>query len=227
MLESTPGKGTDTIAVRDVAELLLEGVQRRSGVRLVVPTPVGEAHPVVEEPAVLPTPVHAAEISTQPVTAPVLTKEVEAAVPAEQGTRKKWAPKPALQPQLAAIVEAPIAEPAAPPATASEPKRKAWTPKQAGSKAEAPVPEQISLSPELHPVAAPLAAAETPKRKAWVPKQTIANSEPSSSEQAARELPVIAAPVAGELPKRKAWTPKNTSVKPAAAVREEDTSSES
>jgi len=30
MLESTPGKGPDPLAIRDVAELLLEGVQRAS-----------------------------------------------------------------------------------------------------------------------------------------------------------------------------------------------------
>ncbi len=226
MLESTPGKGTDAIAVRDVAELLLEGVQRRAGVRPTPLAPLPKEQPVLEEPAILLTPVHATELSMQPVAAPILVPEkVEAAVPAEQGTRKKWAPKPASQPQLAAVVEAPLAEPEAPPATASEPKRKAWTPKQAASNSEAQSPEQSS--PELPSVVAPPVAAETPKRKAWTPKQTAPDSPPPGPEQSSSETPVITAPLADDLPKRKAWTPKNASVKPAPTVREEDTSSDS
>ncbi len=138
MLESTPGKGEDTIAVRDVAELLLEGVQRRAGMRSVLPTPVRQEQPVLEEPVVLLTAVSAVELPPQPVAVPIVVpKEVPAeAAQGKQGTRKKWAPKTAPQQPAGVIEAAPIAEPATLGATTSEPKRKAWTPKQTAGKSE-------------------------------------------------------------------------------------------
>ena len=182
MLESTPAKGADTLAVRDVAELLLEGVQRRAGLRTIVPTPVPQEQPVLEKPAVPLTPLSTVELAPQPVAAPVLVRKevpVEAAQ-VEQEMRKKWAPKTVPQ-QTAAVIEAPVAEPPLPPATASEPKRKAWTPKQAAPKSEPASPEQNP--PELPAAAAPV-KGETPKRKAWTPKKAapVAQEEDVSPE---------------------------------------------
>ena len=146
MLESTPAKGADTLAVRDVAELLLEGVQRRAGVLPGTSAHVPQEKPVLEEPAVMLTPVSTVELPTQPISAPIfIPQEVaaEAVAQGAQGTRKKWAPKttPA---QPAAVIEAPAAEPEIPPAMASEPKRKAWTPKNASSKAAQVAQEDVT-----------------------------------------------------------------------------------
>jgi len=91
MLQSTPAAGQDsTIAIKDVAELLLEGVRRAKGlggVAVVEPSQVVAA--VMEV---------AATESASPV-AVVATveevREVDVAMPAVKTERKKWAPKAA------------------------------------------------------------------------------------------------------------------------------------
>jgi Fe-S oxidoreductase len=80
MLESTPGKGGGGVVVKDVAELMLEGVLRRAGESVV-------ARPVQ---AVLAAPVVVNE-SVEEVVAAVETMPVEAAEPVV--VRKKWEPK--------------------------------------------------------------------------------------------------------------------------------------
>ena len=219
MLESTPAKGSDTIAVRDVAELLLEGVQRRAGLRPATPAHVSQEQPVLEEPAVLLTSITAVELPTQPVVAPiVVSKELPADAAAQvEGTRKKWTPKTTPQ-QPTPVIEAPVADPAILLAAVSEPKRKAWTPKPAAPESTPSSSEEILLG--LPAVVAPT-ESEAPKRKAWTPKQTAPKPTTSSPEEVLPELPAVVVPVEGETPKRKAWTPKNASAKPATAGPED------
>jgi Cysteine-rich domain len=127
MLESTPGKGESSgIAVKDVAELLLESVLRRAGESVasrsveaaVVKAPVEvvkrEAEAVVEPKVEVAAPVEASEVVTSAV------------------VRKKWAPKAA----AASIPE--VVEPVAPGAPVvaetaeAAPARKKWEPKRSG-----------------------------------------------------------------------------------------------
>jgi Fe-S oxidoreductase len=128
MLESTPGKGAEAMAVRDVAELLLEGVERRSG-KLPATTVQGAG----EVPGAAHVP--EAEAAGEPLVPVVAAVES----PVKQESRKKWVPKGA---PTAASADAVAADSAPPPPTpvpeaavaepeAAEPvKRKAWKPRQ-------------------------------------------------------------------------------------------------
>jgi Fe-S oxidoreductase/nitrate reductase gamma subunit len=109
MLNSTPSAGDAPMVVKDVAELLLEGVQRKRGV---VPVMEPVAAPVV-----------VASVEAPMVSAPVETVvlPVETAAPVVQPTeRKKWQPKSA----------ASEASPAAETASEAQPERKKWNPKK-------------------------------------------------------------------------------------------------
>jgi Fe-S oxidoreductase len=138
MLESTPGKGETPVAVRDIAELLLEGVQRNQGI-------AAASMPV--EVAAIAAPAPEADASPVPTPAAVDVREAAVAhtesAPAPQPTeRKKWSPK--ARPVTDAAVEQPgqekasaatesqaeSVEPRAEAAPAEAPKRKAWTPKR-------------------------------------------------------------------------------------------------
>jgi hypothetical protein len=126
MLDSTAARGqADAIAVKDVAELLLESVEKKLG-KMATPAP---AH--------LPEP--------QPSASSVVTARTPAADPVEPAAkdaaepprpvveRKKWEPK-------AAPSEP---KPAVTPPTPSDPqpaKRKTWTPKAAAPKEQHPNP---------------------------------------------------------------------------------------
>ncbi len=159
MLESTPGKGAEPVAVRDVAELLLEGVQRRTGTLLSPRTFVASgSEPALVE-SILEASVEPLQVDPVPALqeAPAIdvTQTVKTEVPPQStsaGTRKKWTPKGAVvEPQTA------IAEPETTvvverfPETdqAPAPKRKTWAPKQ-----------------HAEPTAEPV------KRKAWSPKSS-------------------------------------------------------
>ena len=118
MLDSTAARGQqDAIAVKDVAELLLESVEKKLG-KIAAVAPVNVATP-------------------QPTaTVAVVEKAPEppavAAEPASpQVERKKWQPK---------AVAAESTPPEPPPV-----KRKAWTPKAAAAKEEEPKPADEKL----------------------------------------------------------------------------------
>jgi Fe-S oxidoreductase len=220
MLGSTPSKAdSEDIAIKDVAELLLEGVRRSKG--LTAPAPQIESAAVA---AVVTEPL----ASASPVTA--LSTVVEAGpaeilIPSQPSVeRKKWQPKSspstqsAVQPAASApvIPQPPSAELSATPPT---PARKKWQPK-----ATAPSPEQEPTQPvasNLTPVSQPTAveaqstselpaasflerAAPIPERKKWQPKSTasVAPVEPAPAEPE----PPPASPDA--TPARKKWTPK-------------------
>jgi len=133
MLESTPGKGAGSgIAVRDVAELMLEGVLRRAGESVVARPAEGTgAVAVVEAPVEVAVPLEVVEA------APVETAEVVEPVV----VRKKWAPKGA-----AKVPEAVGPEAAMEPGTQitpvvvenaeAAPARKKWEPKKSGKDRE-------------------------------------------------------------------------------------------
>jgi Fe-S oxidoreductase len=82
MLDSTAGRAeTDAIAVKDVAELLLENVEKKLG-KVAIPAPSHPPQPQPATPAMAVT-AQAAEPTVPPVPAPPIT----------QGERKKWQPK--------------------------------------------------------------------------------------------------------------------------------------
>ena len=204
MLESTPGKGEGGIAVRDVAELMLESVLRRAG-EIVAQSPneSRERDAVVEEAVEVvarvegPVGESAAELAVD-AAAVAETPEVAALVVA----RKKWTPKAAAAGteieapvQVAAIVGEPAIERDAKTATAAEMMvpavvRKKWTPKVAGTSAGGPasVP-QIAETAAVEPVAdepgdpssgAGLGdtAGAAPVRKKWEPKKSVKPPDP-------------------------------------------------
>ncbi len=196
MLESTPGKGEGGgIAVRDVAELMLESVLRRAG-ESVAPGPVAAAR--VEEPVEVVA--ESEELVVEPTVEPAM--EVAAPETGEAATpvvRKKWAPKgagPAAkieeQIEFEAKAEEPAIEPAAKAGAAAEAPemvapavaRKKWTPKAAATPDEAvagvtekteaagvePVPEMPADAPSGSGAGDPPGAA--PVRKKWEPKKS-------------------------------------------------------
>ncbi len=129
MLESTPGKGAEAVAVRDVAELLLEGVERRLGITGETKAQ-GQAR--VEEREVQ-------AIVSEAILSPVKTPAVaQTIVQAEEmkPVRKAWTPKrnpvtseeqptePAVNVPSEAAAGPEPSEPVAPPVA-----RKSWKPK--------------------------------------------------------------------------------------------------
>jgi Fe-S oxidoreductase len=139
MLESTPGKGEAGIAVKDVAELLLESVLRRAGeivAQSSVQVVTGLVEVVASAAAVVEPKVEAIEVS-----APVVVAAPEVAAPAV--VRKKWVPKAAasVQPAVEAEAVVEVKEAGASVETAAEagvaPARKKWEPKRSVKPPEA------------------------------------------------------------------------------------------
>jgi Fe-S oxidoreductase len=121
MLSATPEKAETSIEIRDVAELLLEGVLKKAGVPLHEAAPVAvvadKSEPMVE----------AHVVTVAGVALPmgeVLTKTAETQAAPE---RKKWTPV-----AKAAATESAATQAAETAAAESIPPRKKWTPKQSG-----------------------------------------------------------------------------------------------
>jgi hypothetical protein len=188
MLQSTPSAGEDTsVVIKDVAELLWEGVQRArpaaesqqastdpQQTSYAAPTPVvtqSEVLPIVEAPPQsAPSPASTPQrtvaepaITTVPdvAAAPVLPSD------AQPAARKKWAPKPASAPtEVAATptateIATPVAEAASTSAIdappAPTPQRKKWAPK-----AEATLPPTPQAAPESAASTPPLTGSQEP-----------------------------------------------------------------
>jgi hypothetical protein len=118
MLDSTAARGQqDAIAVKDVAELLLESVEKKLG-KVAAVAPVD-----------LPLPQPTATVAVAEKTPEAAAVAAEPASP--QVERKKWQPK-------AVAAESTAPEP--PPV-----KRKAWTPKATAAKEEQPKPAEEKL----------------------------------------------------------------------------------
>jgi Fe-S oxidoreductase len=195
MLGSTPLKAaSEDIAIKDVAELLLEGVRRNKGLTsapVEAPAPTAPAAPAPSAPS----PVAAvAPIAT--VEAELTPTQPNTADPTPQPERKKWQPKttstePPIQSQ-----SQPIA--AVPPPTTAAPERKKWQPKAPPSR---PAQEPASPSSEITTAPSTVPAAPTPERKKWQPK-AAAPAEPNPTEPT-DTVPDVPTPA------RKKWTPKN------------------
>jgi hypothetical protein len=200
MLGSTPLKGESDIVIKDVAELLLDGVRRKKGLaglpvsNEAVSSPVAVAAPVAVV-DIVPAGTSAAEgtlcenVSVEPVPAAAQA----ATAPAE---RKKWQPKvavsasgepavpvtvPSTQPASAPIVPTATASPIVPDPAASAttlpvPERKKWQPKSADQKVQETAP--ATLTPETAPLELPAQAPETVlvrERKKWQPKAAVSD----------------------------------------------------
>ncbi|GGL83525.1 iron-sulfur-binding protein [Deinococcus aerolatus] len=224
MLNSTPEKQKrDDIVVKDVAELMLESMQRATG-EWVAPSvhtePAGVPNAEVpmertgavrsaDAPDAVVGETSADVVNAQPGS-PVQNAdtqpEPQAAHPEAVTERKAWKPKTDVAPGVAPQTDASAA-----------PARKSWKPK-AGV-------DDVSAAPVVE---AQAESAETPTRKAWKPKaggDDVAPAEaPSPTEPASRKtwkpqarvddvsaVPVAAEPVIpepDEAPARKAWQPK-------------------
>jgi len=209
MLESTPGKDEGGgIAVKDVAELMLESVLRRAG-EIVAQSPV-ESRVVA---AAIEEPVEVVARGEARGVEPAVELAADAATVAETPdvavpvvARKKWTPKAAAAGpeidapvQVAAIVGEPVIERDANTATATDTPemvvptvvRKKWTPKVAGSSTGAPASTpQVAETAAVEPVSglpgdpsseAGLGdtAGAAPVRKKWEPKKSIKSPDPS------------------------------------------------
>lgn len=147
MLGSTPSK-EDAIEIKDVAELLLDGVLRQKGI------PIG---PAIHVPVTVAPKSEDVRSSAATNTSAVLRSEAEPVASAQSipesqtPERKQWQPKSA----------------------ATAPERKKWQPK----KADGPVPAPAEVSHEETPQAAAETAeppsTPPPERKKWQPKTKL------------------------------------------------------
>ena len=161
MLGSTPSKdGGDAIAIKDVAELLLEGVNRAKGISestSVLAATVASA--VVLE--ARPSPALIAQ-ENQPAKA----DEVPIIAEAPAQTRRKWQPKQA----VAEVKTEEISQPTETTAVVvPTPERKKWQPKSTATAApQIPPSEPVEQTPVVEPEKEP----NTPpvERKKWQPK---------------------------------------------------------
>jgi Fe-S oxidoreductase len=180
MLGSTSGKATrEDIVIKDVAELLLEGIRKAKGiVAQPVETKPAQALEAIPVLAASPTATPIA-IESQPSTA--ISSTTPSATPSVE--RKKWQPKPSTpfaQPIAVPnqMAEAAATEPAKqaeiPPPATSE--RKKWQPKSttASQPTDLPAPS-LETAPTTEPVPpqepAPPLDPPTPARKKWNPKK--------------------------------------------------------
>jgi Fe-S oxidoreductase len=178
MLGSTPSKAaSEDIAIKDVAELLLEGVRRSKRITAPVsqsqPSPAPEAQPTpkISSATVPATPTPVNEIQQVQPGAAVATPPP---LPTPSVERKKWQPKstasaPALeQPAVSTSPQAPVVEPSSTP---QAPERKKWQPKSAPSASPAEPSPTATVQPEV-PETNSTAPPETPApaRKKWTPK---------------------------------------------------------
>ena len=212
MINSSPAKQTrDDIVVKDVAELLLEGVLRKSGDDVihggVVPTgpvpgatplrqpevvsaptaqmPMGIGHGDVNPPEALVVGETEAEVlNAQPEVAPV-----DEAAPV---TRKAWKPKATTDDVSAAPARVPEAGPAA-----EAPARKAWKLKGGDDVSAAPVADLATENPVAVAPTSPAAAPARPKWGAGKTSAAPAESAPVAPPvEAAKADEVVAEPVA-------------------------------
>jgi Fe-S oxidoreductase len=177
MLGSTPSKAaSEDIAIKDVAELLLEGVRKTKGITASIPqskpSAILEVQPATKTPPVpavaTPTPV----IEVQPVEAvssipPLPTPSVE---------RKKWQPKsptPTLSVEKPAASTSPQTPGDEAPSTPQAPERKKWQPKSATSPSPTEPPPAATAPPEVPESKSTVPPDETPAptRKKWTPKK--------------------------------------------------------
>ncbi|MGD0649095.1 MAG: hypothetical protein ABR971_14000, partial [Acidobacteriaceae bacterium] len=195
------------IAVKDIAELMLESVLRRAG-ESVAHSPVGSRELAAAVEASVEVVARAEEVVVESEVEPVMNVAApEIAEVATPVMRKKWTPKAAAPAreieapvQVAASVENSAVEPGANATAAAETPevvapavvRKKWTPKVAGTPAglAASTPQiaeaaVVERGPEVRADASNGAdlgdtAASAPVRKKWEPKKSV--KPPDSGE---------------------------------------------
>jgi Fe-S oxidoreductase len=195
MLGSTPTKAArEDIAIKDVAELLLEGVRRAKG---------------LTTPSIDTKPVHEIQPTTQ--NSVILSEAPERAAGESKGAQSKD-PESAIPAPVAQNLSATTTDPQ-PPA----PERKKWQPKPTAPATEK-IPTQssaqeITQSEAPKPTETQPPPAATPERKKWQPK-TTATTQPTQSEipatvsEQAPASPEVASPAEPQNPARKKWQPK-------------------
>jgi Fe-S oxidoreductase len=216
MLGSAPSKAdSEDIAIKDVAELLLEGVRRSKGLAISAPQ-IEPSQSITQAIPELVTAVPAPAPSPTAVVHPIETPPVAPSV-----ERKKWQPKspaPTQSPGTPLIAsplpERPsMAEPA--PATPAL-ERKKWQPKtttplepektvQSPASEGTPIEQPAASAPEPEPTINPPLSTASPERKKWQPKVTTANPTPEPISTSSAET---APPPSADAPARKKWTPK-------------------
>ena len=182
MLGSTPSKAaSEDIAIKDVAELLLEGVRKAKGINS---TPALETKPAARVETVsapVPPPATQAVVEAEP--SPTISAPAPPAIPSVE--RKKWQPKstapatekapaPSAYAETSSLPEVQTTTPQEPPAPTTAPasERKKWQPK---SVTPSQTPVQPALSPTEPAASAlpqpPTSPTPTPRKK-WTPKKT-------------------------------------------------------
>jgi Fe-S oxidoreductase len=183
MLGSTPSKAdSEDIAIKDVAELLLEGVRRSKG--LTTPIPQKETAPatIAAAPAIAADSVPPAATAEVPTHSPAPTPvAVAPETNAPSPERKKWQPKAAAPSTSAAptqLEEQPgPAAPANPQPSVAEiqpaPERKKWQPKSIPTATPAEPSSIVAATPEAPETTRfpPPDEPATPARKKWTPKK--------------------------------------------------------
>jgi len=225
MLNSTPAKGESDVVVKDVAELLLDSVQRAGGER---PTddasPVPPAPEATEAPIIALTPQENLQPEPQRDAPPIgqsaytnpgtTTAEVEHAhaageEPGERTTpavdasqRKKWTPKGATTDDVSSTP--PQAADRASTETGGATRAK-WTPKGGTPAPDTPVP--VTPAPDAPASSTPTPADADPpaaaERRKWSPKS-------ATTADAASTVGDAPATPTGST-ERKKWTPQATS----------------
>ncbi|GGJ64999.1 iron-sulfur-binding protein [Deinococcus aquiradiocola] len=244
MINSSPAKQSrDDIVVKDVAELLLEGVTRRSGGDVSVQptgplpgaTPLQQPEVVSAPTATLPTadghgvlnapePLVVGETAAEVINAQPATPPTAQAAPADVAARRAWKPKAGADD----VTPAPAQDAAAPAPTPAEgPARKAWKPKGGDDVSAAPVtPADLPASPApaaptAQNVAAQDAAAQpaAPARPKWgAAKATPSTTAPATPAAPAAGPAPASAAVTGTpdaAPARPKWGAKAASAAPA------------
>jgi Fe-S oxidoreductase len=242
MINSSPAKqNRDDIVVKDVAELLLEGVMRKSGDDVVPTGPVVGATPL-EQPEVVSAPTaqmpvsagHGALNAPEPLVVGETAAEVVNAQPAEAAPRKSWKPKAGGDDVVAAPTVAPVASAPADAAPTPAPERKAWKPKVAEAQASADdvVAQPVAVAAEPAPTQP---VNEAPARKAWKPKSgddvsaapvaapaTVEVAPSTAAESAAESSPTAnPAPVPPSAARPKWGGTKTPAVQPVSAFKVE------
>jgi Fe-S oxidoreductase/nitrate reductase gamma subunit len=215
MLGSTPLKGDSDIVIKDVAELLLEGVRRQKGL-LSSPNEAVSSLAATAATPIAVADVTPATISPEGATVPVNLSAVPAPVAAPASTgpaeRKKWQPKSAVSASSEETVEA-----EAPwTSTASAPIPPATT-------APTPITPATAAPTALSPVTtaptpiAPATAAPTALSPSAIAPSGVASATPAPITTASiTTAPIATAPIPSaslSAPERKKWQPKGADPK--------------
>ncbi|WP_310582860.1 heterodisulfide reductase-related iron-sulfur binding cluster, partial [Deinococcus sp.] len=237
MINSSPAKqNRDDIVVKDVAELLLEGVMRKAGDHFVSTGPIPGASPL-EQPEVVNAPAAQMPVAAGhgdlnvpeagvvgETAAEVVNAQptASAAVAAEAPARKSWKPKTGGDDVSAAPVAEVLIQ-AAP--TPELPARKTWKPKGGDDVSAAPVIKNVvaeTPAPQTSATEAPAAPARPKWGAAKVAPATVEAVQAAAPADVQAEAPAIALPESGAAeaaPARPKWGGKAGAFTPSAAAQ--------